>query len=53
MSQNLQNFQNHCLAWAAAQPRSRRKAAVPNQVRNKGLAFPDQEKWFCWVLLVL
>ena len=27
MSQNLQNFQNHCLAWAAPQLRRRRKAA--------------------------
>ena len=53
MSQNRQNIQNQQLMWAAAQPRRRRKAAVPNQVRNEGLAFPDQEKWFCRVLQVL
>ena len=44
MSQNRQNTQNHPLAWAATQPRRRRKAAVPNQVRNDGQAFLDQEK---------
>ena len=27
MSQNRQNIQNHHMAWAAAQPRRRRKAA--------------------------
>jgi len=53
MSQNQQNMQNHHLAWAAAQPRRRRKAAVPNQVRNEGQAFLDQEKRFCRVLQVL
>ena len=46
MSQNRQNIQNHHLAWAAAQPRRRRKAAVPNQVRNEGLAFLDIKKGF-------
>ena len=46
MSQNLQNFQNHCLAWAATQLRSRRKAAGWQ-------AFHDQEKEFCRVLIVL
>ena len=46
MSQNRQNIQNHHLAWAAAQPRRRRKAAG-------WLAFPDQEKRFCLVLNVL
>ena len=39
MSQNRQNIQNHHLAWAAAQPRRRRKAA-------SWLAFPNQEKGF-------
>ena len=53
MSQNLQNIQNHHLAWAAAQPRRRRKAAVPNQVRNEGQAFLDMKKKFCRVLQVL
>ena len=46
MSQNPQNRQNHHLAWAAAQPRRRRKAAGWQ-------AFLDQEKRFCRVLQVL
>ena len=46
MSQNRQNKQNHPLAWAAAQPRRRRKAAGWQ-------AFLDQEKRFCQVLQVL
>ena len=39
MSQNRQNIQNHHLAWAAAQPRRRRKAAG-------WLAFPYHKKGF-------
>ena len=46
MSQNRQNVQNQQLMWAAAQPRRRRKVAVPNQIRNEGQAFLNQEKWF-------
>ena len=46
MSQNRQNIQNHHLAWAAAQPRRRRKAAG-------WLAFHNQAKKFCRVLKVL
>lgn len=46
MLQNQQNIQNHPLAWAAAQPRRRRKA-------GQLAAFHYHEKKFCQVLKVL
>ena len=46
MLQNQQNIQNHPLAWAAAQPRRRRKA-------GQLAAFHNQAKRFCRVLQVL
>jgi len=45
MSQNQQNIQNYHLAWAAAQPRRRRKAA-------DWQAFHNQVQRFCRVLQV-